>query len=173
MKLAKLVTFALLLLSWASSGWSNPWDLDMVDQPSPKPQKSLAPPQPNAIPIYGGETVPAPTTEDGLFAAKDEAAMLVNPVPAGPESVARGQELYMTICLVCHGPEGRGDGPVGQLFENWPLDLTDAYIQDQADGQIFFTLTRGGMAMPFYRDALSQHERWDVINFLRKEFAQQ
>jgi len=34
-----------------------------------------------------------------------------------PESVARGRELYTMTCLVCHGPEGRGDGPVGLPFE--------------------------------------------------------
>ena len=59
------------------------------------------------------------------------------------------------------------------MFEPSPVDLNDAYTQDQADGQIFFTLTRGRVAMPFYRDALSQPERWDVINFLRQEFGQQ
>jgi mono/diheme cytochrome c family protein len=48
--------------------------------------------------------------------------------------------------------------------------LNKPYTQDQADGQLFFTLTRGRVAMPFYRDALSQRERWDVINYLRSEF---
>lgn len=173
MKRARGVTFVLLLLSYASGGWSYPWDKDMVDQPSAKPQESVAPAQPNGIPIEGGETVPAPTTEAGMFDAKDEAASIDNPVPATPESLARGRKLYMVNCQVCHGLEGRGGGPISQFFELYPLDLNDPYIQDQADGQIFFTLTRGGIAMPFYRDALSQHERWDVINFLRQEFGQQ
>ncbi len=51
-----------------------------------------------------------------------------------------------------------------------PADLNEDYTQDQADGQIFFTLTRGKDAMPFYRDALSQEERWDVVNYVKKEF---
>jgi mono/diheme cytochrome c family protein len=73
-------------------------------------------------------------------------------------------------CLPCHGNTGRGDGPVGLLFDPSPADLTDEYTQAQADGQIFFTLTRGRGAMPFYRDSLSQEERWHVINYLKTEF---
>jgi len=173
MKRSACVAAALLLLSYTTGGWGFPWDKDMVDQPSEKAQESLPPAAPGSIPIAGGETLPAPTTEAGMFDAKDEAVSIVNPVPATPESVARGREFYEMNCLVCHGPEGLGDGPVGQTFEPVPVDLNDAYTQDQADGQIFFTLTRGRVAMPFYRDALSQQERWDVINFLRQEFGQQ
>ena len=163
----------LLLFGCASSSWSLPWDKDMVDQPAAKPQASRAPPQPNGIPIDGGETVPKPATIDDMFDAKDEAASIVNPVPATPASVARGRDLYVMNCLVCHGPEGQGDGPVMLNFGFSPVALNDAYVQDLADGQIFFTLTRGGIIMPFYRDALSQQERWHVINFLRQVIARQ
>ncbi len=173
MRLARRATLAALLVSYASAGWSLPWDRDMVDQPSAKPQASPAPPQPGAIPIDGGEIVPAPTTVDDIFDAKDAAASIVNPVPATPASVARGRDLYAMICLVCHGPDGHGDGPVIELFGFTPVALNDPYIKELADGQIFFTLTRGGIMMPFYRDALSQPERWDVINFLRQELGRQ
>lgn len=30
------------------------------------------------------------------------------PVALGPGSPARGQQVYMEICVVCHGPDGRG-----------------------------------------------------------------
>jgi mono/diheme cytochrome c family protein len=166
-----------LMLAIAASLWLGPaparafpWDKDMVDQPSAKPQKSPSPPPPNSVPTTGRENVPDPTTEKELFKAKDEAAAIRNPVPATSESVARGAYLYQVNCLVCHGKEGRGDGPVGRKFDPSPVDLNKDYTQSQADGQLFFTLTRGRVAMPFYRDALSQQERWDVINFLRSEF---
>jgi len=150
-----------------------PWDKDMVDQPSIKPQESVAPDAADGIPVEGGETLPAPETEAGMFAAKDAAVDIRNPVPATPESIARGETLYGETCMVCHGAEGLGDGPVGAVFEPVPVDLNDAYTQDQADGQIFFTLTRGRVAMPFYRDKLSQQDRWDVINYIREAFGPQ
>ena len=148
-----------------------PWDKDMVDQPSAKPQESIAPPEPaTSIPVHGSEIVPAPTNQTDMYAAKDEAASIPNPVPASAESIERGAAFYATNCLLCHGESGTGDGLVGEKFDTSPADLNDEYTQDQTDGQLFFTLTRGRDAMPFYRDALSQNERWDVINYLRKEF---
>lgn len=165
---------ALLLLGAAASAWGFPWNQDMVDQPSAKPQESVAPSEPNAVPIEGGETLPAPTTEREIFAAKDAAATIPNPVPATAESVARGASFYQTHCWVCHGEHGRGDGPVGVKFvDPSPVDLNENHTQDQTDGQLFFTITRGRVAMPFYRDALNQRERWDLINFIRDRFGKE
>lgn len=156
------------LVAAAASGF--PWNKDMVDQPSAKPQESAAPPPPGSVPVTGRETLPNPVTKEELFKAKDAAATLPNPVPATVESVARGAFLYRINCAVCHGDEGRGDGPVGRKFDPSPADLNDKHTQSQTDGQLFFTLTRGRVEMPSYRDALSQRERWDVINYLRNEF---
>lgn len=161
----------LLLLGVATAGWGFPWDQDMVDQPSAKPQESVTPAEPDAVPIEGGETLPAPTTEREIFDAKDAAATIPNPVPATTESVARGEYFYNIHCTVCHGKQGRGDGPVGVKFvDPSPVDLNKAHTQDQTDGQLFFTITRGRVAMPFYRDALNPLERWDLINFIRDRF---
>lgn len=172
MRCAIKAVVALPLIGFAGIAWAYPWDKDMVDQPSEKPQESIAPAEPSSsVPTTGGETVPAPDTERGMFDAKDAAVSVINPVPATPESIARGKNFYEINCLVCHGATGTGDGPVGEKFvDPTPVDLNDAYTQDQADGQLFFTLTRGRVAMPFYRDALSPNERWDVINYLRDEF---
>ncbi len=173
MKRVKNVFVVLLMCGQATTAWAFPWDKDMVDQPSAKPQESIAPAEPNAIPVTGGEFLPAPTSEAEIFDAKEAAAAIPNPVAANAESIARGEYFYRINCLVCHGAEGRGDGPVGLKFTDpTPVDLNEDYTQDQADGQIFFTLTRGRVAMPFYRDALSQQERWDVINYIRNEFGE-
>ena len=164
----------VILLLGQAAGSGCFWDKDMVDQPSAKPQEAIAPVEPDAVPTWGGETLPTPGSERELFAAKDAAAALTNPVPATRESVSRGADFYQTHCLVCHGEEGRGDGPVGEKFvDPTPVDLNEAHTQDQADGEIFFTITRGRVAMPFYRDALSPNERWDLVNFVRAQFGQE
>ncbi len=170
----KLVLLTIMLCGYATVVWGYPWDQDMVDQPSAKAQESVAPAEPDAIPIGGTETLPTPMSEAEIFDAKDAAAGIPNPVAASAESIARGQYFYRINCLVCHGDKGHGDGPVGRKFEDpTPVDLHDEYTQDQTDGQLFFTITRGRVAMPFYRDALSREERWDVINYLRDEFGKQ
>lgn len=161
-----------LLFSAAGSGCF--WDKDMVDQPSAKPQESRAPAEPDAIPIKGGEIVSAPNSKNELFDGKDAAVALINPVPATRESLERGEGFYTVHCLICHGKEGLGDGPVGVKFlDPSPEDLNDPHTQDQADGQIFYTITRGRVAMPFYRDALSPQERWDLVNYVRARFGEE
>ena len=160
--------FLILLL--AGNAWGIAWDQDMVDQPSAKPQESEAPPDPGAVPVSGNEDTYDPRDEAEQFAAKDAAVSIANPVPATPESIARGEAFYAIHCVVCHGEDGKGAGTVGLKFEKSPADLNEAYTQDQADGQLFYTLTRGRADMPYYRDALSQPERWDVVNFVKSEF---
>ena len=173
MKCVKNAFIALIMCGQVATAWALPWDKDMVDQPSAKPQDSIAPAEPNAVPVTGGEFLPAPTSEAEIFDAKDAAVAILNPVTASAESIARGEYFYQINCVVCHGTEGRGDGLVGQKFTDpTPVDLNEDYTQDQADGQIFFTLTRGRVAMPFYRDALSQQERWDVVNYIKNEFGE-
>jgi mono/diheme cytochrome c family protein len=170
----RIVMFTILLAGQSTMAWAYPWDKDMVDQPSAKPQESAAPVEPDAIPVGGTETLPTPKSEAEAFDGKDAAATIPNPVPATAESIARGELLYRMNCMVCHGEQGLGDGPVGREFEDpTPVNLNEDYTQDQMDGQLFFTITRGRVAMPFYRDALSQQERWDVINYLRAEFGKQ
>ena len=164
----------LLLLGFTALSWGYPWDQDMVDQPSIKPQEAPTPGDPGAIPVSGGETLPAPTTEEGMFEAKEAAVSLTNPITASTESIQIGANLYEVNCRVCHGAGGRGDGSVGLKFATKaPVNLNEAYTQDQADGQIFFTLTRGRGLMPLYRDALSHEERWHVINYVKTQFGEQ
>mgnify|MGYP000185648217 FL=1 len=171
--IASLVVI-LLLLAYTSIAWSFPWNKDFVDQLAIKAQESLAPAEPGSTPVAGGETLPAlpaDISEEEMDALKDEAAAVLNPIPASAESVARGAELYAMTCVVCHGTEGLGDGPVGLHFDTKsPVDLNEDYTQDQADGSLFFTLTRGRALMPFYRDALNVEERWHVINYVKTEF---
>ena len=67
--------------------------------------------------------------------------------------------------------DGRIGGDVaggGQIF-SFVTCLLGAVIL-RARVKLF---TRGRVAMPFYRDALSQQERWDVINYVKSEFGKQ
>jgi len=163
-----------ILFGLAALSWGFPWDQDMVDQAPVKAQEAPRPGDTGAVPITGGETLPAPVTEEGMFAAKEAAASLANPVPVSPESLQIGGNLYEINCRVCHGKGGEGDGSVGLKFATKaPVNLNEAYTQDQTDGEIFFTLTRGRGLMPLYRDAISAEERWHVINYLKTQFGEQ
>jgi mono/diheme cytochrome c family protein len=51
------------------------------------------------------------------------------PPPAGGEqrrliSSLEGQALYREYCAVCHGEQGKGDGPMARALKSPPADLT-------------------------------------------------
>jgi putative copper resistance protein D len=89
-------------------------------------------------------------------------------VPYNAASVAHGLSLYRTHCAVCHGPGGRGDGPDAAALAKRPADLTAAHTNDHTAGDMYWWLTHGyGIGMPGFAGALSEDDRWDLINFVR------
>ncbi|MER8373955.1 cytochrome c [Mesorhizobium sp. M1406] len=43
---------------------------------------------------------------------------------AAAQELGDGEAEYMNSCAVCHGPEGSGDGPLGDELVKRPADLT-------------------------------------------------
>ncbi len=96
---------------------------------------------------------------------------LVNPVPPSAVSIAQGQALYESNCLACHGPGGKGDGPVGLTLNPRPADLSIHAIPGvHTDGQLYLWITNGfpgSPVMPAFKDSLDNEERWHLVNFIR------
>jgi mono/diheme cytochrome c family protein len=44
-------------------------------------------------------------------------------VPVKPTSAASGKEMYDTYCAVCHGKDGKGNGPAADALKSAPTDL--------------------------------------------------
>ncbi|HUG91711.1 MAG TPA: cytochrome c [Planctomycetaceae bacterium] len=111
------------------------------------------------------------------------------------ESRERGLALYYSDkakCATCHGPQGRGDGseifafrdipntnPVQKyaepgLFDDWgqkiePRDLTRGVFRGgRRPIDIYRRIAVGikGTPMPAFASALSEQERWDLVNFV-------
>ena len=94
----------------------------------------------------------------------------VNPIPPNADSVARGQALFVSHCVPCHGVTGKGDGPVGLTLNPRPADLTlHAVPGVHTDGQLYEWVTNGfpGSVMPAFSKQLTDDERWDLINYIR------
>ena len=45
-------------------------------------------------------------------------------VPVKPTSAASGEEMYNNYCAVCHGKDGKGNGPAAEALKVPPTDLT-------------------------------------------------
>jgi len=97
------------------------------------------------------------------------ATPVTNAISASAASLARGQTIYTQSCLVCHGAEGRGDGPAGRTLRPPPADLRVHMAAGHTDAQLFDWITNGvsGTAMPAWKDQLLPEDRWHVINYIR------
>jgi mono/diheme cytochrome c family protein len=90
---------------------------------------------------------------------------------ASAEDLAKGKELYGKLCAACHGPYGRGDGPVSGDLAMRPPDMTNAALMaGRTDDDIVSNLTRSDaeshtpmvMARVLKEDALR-----DAIAYMR------
>jgi len=131
------------------------WPSFMEIQPSYRPMENPLPPPERSIPIEGPIAIP------GMGAPE-------NPTTADEASLARGQELFVINCRMCHGQTGEGTGPIAPFLANKPANLTSDVVQSKSDGSMFLTITNGITGkMPPLNENLLVSERWDVVNYIR------
>jgi putative copper resistance protein D len=91
------------------------------------------------------------------------------PVPFDAISIANGVTLFAANCVLCHGPQAKGNGVLAKTFPIPPVDLlTEPHTAKHTAGDFFHWLTHGipGTGMPAFADKLSEEDRWDIVNFL-------
>lgn len=87
--------------------------------------------------------------------------------PNNPRARDRGAFVFANYCVVCHGPEAAGNGPVAQRGYPPPASLLAEHAKNMKDGQLFHVLTFGQNNMPSYASQLSRDDRWNVILYVR------
>jgi DMSO reductase family type II enzyme heme b subunit len=95
---------------------------------------------------------------------------------ASAQDVERGEEIYRTWCVECHGEEGKGQGPAADRMLPRPRDFTGARYQIRTTGsgelptdQNLHQVIRDGLpgtTMPGWPN-LSRSEREDVIAYIK------
>ncbi len=100
--------------------------------------------------------------------------MILLIIPAGTgmaagDQLATGQSLYDAKCQICHGANGRGDGPAATALNPKPRDFTNpAFWQNNADEKIKRTVTTGKGMMPAFH--LNEHEIKAITDYLEHAF---
>ena len=96
---------------------------------------------------------------------------LENPFRNQASSIAAGSVIYEQNCVVCHGEEGRGDGPLAASLSPKPVDLRE-HTAAHRESVLYQFISRGvqGTAMPAFEESLSDEERWHVLNFIVDAF---
>lgn len=113
-----------------------------------------------------------------------------NPLAVTKENLAKGDALFHTYCAVCHGKDGKGDGPLTKdrsvedsrgkrQLENFPpppsYAKSDAanssrggMMSDLTDGKIYHTIYYGHNTMGSHASQLSPEERWQVVMYVHE-----
>lgn len=166
---ARLAVLAMLPAALGACDWFT----DFKDQPSIRYWESAGN---DSLPTRSNPTYSVPTTGQMVPAyvvsyARNQAtldsmsALLRNPTPMSEESLRNGRMQYQINCSVCHGPAGRGNGPVAQFgFPAFPL--TTELTMNRTDGYIFGIIRNGGNIMPPY-NRIEEMDRWDIVNYVR------
>ena len=93
--------------------------------------------------------------------------------PIQPSNASSGAEMYKQYCAVCHGPGGKGDGPVATALKVPPPDLTtlaqrhdgkfpDDYVANVLKNGVK-NPAHGSGAMPVWGPMFETMSRWKAL----------
>jgi mono/diheme cytochrome c family protein len=112
------------------------------------------------------------------FASADRLVQSGSRKPSGfrlfdQTDLSEGKKVFETRCFVCHGRDGKGDGPSATGLSEKPQDLTDPNWQkSNSDDLIGIVIKQGGVAigktgaMPPNPD-LTQAQIQSLVAFVR------
>lgn len=96
-----------------------------------------------------------------------EAKKWKNPMPATPDNIAKGKELFTgkATCFTCHGNEGRGDGPAGAALDPSPRNFHNPKLKSKTDGEFNWVIHNGspGTGMISYAPGIVSDEETALI----------
>ena len=97
-------------------------------------------------------------------------------VPAAPAAanLQEGKALYTSMCAMCHGESGRGDGPAGVAIKDsdgnpvLPRDLTRGQLKAGRSPEQIYLRTKLGVPglMPPMGAGLPPEQIWSIVRYL-------
>lgn len=95
-----------------------------------------------------------------------------NPYQTTAAGLARGQKIYQSYCIGCHGPVGDGMGEAEPHLYPPPLNFTLLKGRGFTGGILYYQIMNGitGTAMPYFKAQLESEKIWDVGNYVATYF---
>lgn len=76
-----------------------------------------------------------------------------------------GEAIFKTKCVLCHGPDGSGNTPLGKQLQ--AANLRSKEVQKLSDAELHKIVHDGQANMPSFADQLSDDEIDQVIQYVR------
>lgn len=102
------------------------------------------------------------------WVAPASANATINPLKGNVEAIKQWKVIYQSMCAVCHGEKGKGNGPASVTLTPSPANFLSIRVKDESDGAIFWKLTEGNPPMASYKTMLTETQRWQLVNYLRE-----
>ncbi len=89
-------------------------------------------------------------------------------VAAAGGDAQKGKSLYQAKCVTCHGPVGKGDGPIGKQLKPPAADFTSAESKKRSESELLDVIQNGrpNTAMTPWKTQLSDAEIQDVLAYV-------
>ena len=88
---------------------------------------------------------------------------------AAGDELTEGQSLYAAKCQICHGANGRGDGPAAAALNPKPADFTNpTFWKNNPEEKIRRMVTYGKGVMPAFN--LKDDEIKAIIDYMEHAF---
>jgi cytochrome c5 len=86
-----------------------------------------------------------------------------------PRFITNGRGIFLEKCAVCHGPEGKGDGPAGRHLVKRPANFWEPRFKTYSDAMWLWRVSEGvpGTNMPIWKLSLTEQQCWYLVIFLK------
>jgi len=91
--------------------------------------------------------------------------------------LSRGRNIYLHMCVFCHGKDGDSKGAAVEYLYPWPRDFRKGIFKFRStptgtlpgDEDIYRTIVKGvpGTSMPAWGAALSPEDTWALVNLIK------
>ena len=100
--------------------------------------------------------------------APASADKVVNPLAGNTAAISEGKKIYESMCVICHGDKGKGNGAAGVSLSPRPANFLAITVRHESDGAIFWKLSEGNPPMASYKGLLTETQRWQLVNYIRQ-----
>lgn len=120
----------------------------------------------------GGKT----QTQDGTDGTRNAASTQIVsypdsitefPIPVTKEMIDRGEERYRVFCIVCHGPNGDGNGMVVRRGFSPPPSYHTEQLRGAPVGHFYDVVANGWGRMSGYSAQIPVSDRWAIVAYIR------
>lgn len=98
-----------------------------------------------------------------------DVSKVAKPWESSPDMIAHGRKVFLSNCAMCHGQDGKGDGPAGMSLNPRPRNFVEGkWKQGGRSQDLFKTLVTGipGSSMVSFK-ALPKNDRWSLVHYIR------